>query len=74
MKSNSIIHGLITPYRIFPKIFIAGLYIDLLVAMICIVIFTGPLSAMHALATHDKENKKNTSTENNMNNIHRQYI
>jgi|GEM_PF-2624312 len=74
MKQNPIIHVLITPYRIFPKVFIAGLCIDLLVVMICIVIFTGPLSAMHALATHDKENKKNTSTENNKNGVHRQSI
>lgn len=74
MKPNSIINVLIMPYRIFPKVFIAGLYIDLLVAMICVVIFTGPLSAMHALATHDKENKKNTSTENNTNTLHRQSI
>lgn len=74
MKPNSIINVLIMQYRIFPKVFIAGLYIDLLVAMICVVIFTGPLSAMHALATHDKENKKNTSTENNTNTLHRQSI
>jgi len=74
MKPNSIIHVLITPYRTFPKIFIAGLCIDLLIVMICVIIFTGPFSAMHALATHDKENKKNTSTENNTNNVHRQSI
>ena len=74
MKPNSIIHVLITPYRIFPKVFIAGLCIDLLVAMICIVIFTGPLSGMNALATNDHEIKKNTSTENNENNVHGQSI
>jgi len=74
MKPGSIIHMLIMPYSIFPKVFIAGLYIDLLVVMICIVIFTGPLSGIHALATNDKENKKNTSTENNKNRVHLQSI
>ena len=68
----SIIHVLVMPYRIFPKVFIAGLYIDLLVAMICIVIFTGPLSGMYTLDMHDKENKKNTSAKNNSNNVYLQ--
>jgi len=65
----SIIHVLVTPYRIFPKVFIAGLHIDLLVVMICIVIFTGPLSGMYTLATNDKSNKKNTGAKNNTNNV-----